>query len=261
MNALILHPRKQSLFAVLSLTDLTLTWWLLGHTDGVVCEANPVACWWLARFGWHGLAGFKFGMMLFVGAVAAAISLARPRAGGGILGFGCAALGLVVFYSACLCCSVPSLCAGDSASAINRQAEEGNSNRAAFWTLRAQLAEDLIAGRCRLEDAATQLAGCEKLQDDELRRNQAGFYPGRPLLERLAASLINQAVLSRLSNPRTARQIARRLEDEFRRTYGSPPPAYPMLISLPGTGSSVTEDTDGTEDDRIVGLVSAVCVV
>src|SRR5437588_12828510 len=50
---------KLYLFAVLSAADFVMTWWLLRHGDGVVYESNPVANWWLGRFGWTGLAGFK----------------------------------------------------------------------------------------------------------------------------------------------------------------------------------------------------------
>ena len=53
------HPRKQLLFILLSLVDLALTWWLLAHSYGQVYEANPVARWWLMRYGAAGLAGFK----------------------------------------------------------------------------------------------------------------------------------------------------------------------------------------------------------
>jgi hypothetical protein len=255
MNTLVLHPRKQGLFAVLSLMDLTLTWWLLGHTNGVVAEGNPVASWWLARFGWHGLAGFKIALMLLLGAIVAVISFRQPRAGGGVLIFGCAILLCVILYSGWLCCVVPLRCADESASAINREWAEDNRTRAAFWALRTQLAEDLIAENCSLEEATTRLAACERLQDDDLRRNQAALYPGRPLLERLAANLINQVVLSLRSNPRHARQMARRLEKEFRLAYRSTPPPYPALNLLPGSGHSVPGEPEDSAEDRRVERV------
>jgi hypothetical protein len=185
VNDLVLHPRKQVLFAVLSLMDLALTWWLLGHTNGAVGEGNPVASWWLARIGWHGLAGFKFGLMLLIAAMVVSISLRHPRVGSSVLVFGCAVLGSVILYSGWLCGVVPLRCAEESASVLNRQSDESNRTRAAYWTLRTQLTEDLIAERCSLEDATTRLAACERMQDDDLRRSQAAMYPGRPLLERL----------------------------------------------------------------------------
>jgi hypothetical protein len=103
MRHLMRHPGKQLLFAALSLTDLSLTWWLLSHSDGQVYESNPVARWWLANHGWLGLAGFKVVGVLLVIGLAAVISRYRPRAAGRVLGFACAALTVVVLYSASLC--------------------------------------------------------------------------------------------------------------------------------------------------------------
>jgi hypothetical protein len=96
------HPRKQILFALLSLADLTLTCWLLGHSDGQIYEANPVARWWLAQHGAVGLAGFKGAIVLFVLTLTVVISRHKPRAAGRILTFGCVSLVFVVLYSAAL---------------------------------------------------------------------------------------------------------------------------------------------------------------
>src|SRR5262249_41553021 len=55
------HCRKLLLFLLLSLTDLWLTWFLVQRSDGAVYEGNPVAAWWLSRYGLPGLALFKGG--------------------------------------------------------------------------------------------------------------------------------------------------------------------------------------------------------
>ena len=94
------HPKKQILFALLSLADLTLTWWLLGHSDGQVYEVNPVARWWLVRHGAVGLACFKGAVVLLVLTLTAVISRSKPRAAGQVLTFGCVSLVFVVLYSA-----------------------------------------------------------------------------------------------------------------------------------------------------------------
>jgi hypothetical protein len=107
MRNLMRHPGKQLLFALLSLIDLSLTWWLLSRSGGQVYEGNPVARWWLANHGWLGLAVFKVGGVLLVVGLAAVISHYRPRAGGRVLGFACAALTVVVLYSASLCRGIP----------------------------------------------------------------------------------------------------------------------------------------------------------
>ena len=97
------HPRKQLLFVLLSLVDLALTCWLLGHSEGQVYEANPVAGWWLARYGAAGLAGFKGAVVLLVLTLVAFIARRESRAAGRILIFGCVSLVLVDLYSVALC--------------------------------------------------------------------------------------------------------------------------------------------------------------
>src|SRR5262245_36528876 len=97
------HPGKQLLFILLSLADLALTGWLLGRPGAEVYEANPVARWWLAHYGWPGFAGFKAAVVGLVIALSAVIARSRPRAAGRVLGLGCAGLAAVVLYSAALC--------------------------------------------------------------------------------------------------------------------------------------------------------------
>jgi hypothetical protein len=98
MKLRLMHPGKLGLFLFLSLADLFLTWRLL-QSSGEMYESNPIAEWWLSCYGWAGLAGFKIGMALAVAILATAISLARPRTGGRVLAFACAALAVVVLYS------------------------------------------------------------------------------------------------------------------------------------------------------------------
>ncbi len=100
---------KQSLFALLSLADLALTWWLLEQSDGQVYEANPLAGWLLAHAGWGGLACFKAAIVLLVLGLAALISRRRPAAADRVLNFACAAMSLVVLYSTALCGSTPAI--------------------------------------------------------------------------------------------------------------------------------------------------------
>jgi DNA-directed RNA polymerase specialized sigma24 family protein len=97
------YARKQLLFLIVSLADLALTCWLLRHSDGQIYEANPIARWWLVRFGAAGLACFKGAVVLLVLTLADFIARRRPRAAGRILVFGCVSTVLVVVYSAALC--------------------------------------------------------------------------------------------------------------------------------------------------------------
>ena len=85
-----------ALFAVLGLTDLALTGFLLRTERGHVYESNPVAQWWLAHWGWAGLAGFKLGALLLVMTAANFIRRHRPRTAAQVLNFACGATALVV---------------------------------------------------------------------------------------------------------------------------------------------------------------------
>ena len=99
MSAKIFHPIRLSLYAVLSAADLGLTYALIRQGDGDIYESNPIAEAWLSSYGWAGLAVFKFLIVLIVAALAAFVSLSRPRTGGHILTFACLAVALVVGYS------------------------------------------------------------------------------------------------------------------------------------------------------------------
>ena len=54
------------LFIALSGADLFLTWRLLSSRGSAVYESNPVAAWFLGRFGWMGLTAFKAVAVLVV---------------------------------------------------------------------------------------------------------------------------------------------------------------------------------------------------
>jgi hypothetical protein len=94
--------RAAGLFGLLSLADLLLTAWLLTRPEQGVYEANPVASELLTRWGWPGVIALKLAAVLLAGGVAVFLSRRRPRAGLGILTFGCAITGAVVLYSGCL---------------------------------------------------------------------------------------------------------------------------------------------------------------
>jgi hypothetical protein len=84
---------------MLSVADLALTYALIRDGDGQVYESNPIAEAWLSAYGWSGLVLFKLLIILIVAALAAVVSLSRPRTGGHILTFACLAVAVVVAYS------------------------------------------------------------------------------------------------------------------------------------------------------------------
>src|SRR5699024_420627 len=109
----------------------------------------------------------------------------RPRAGGRVLGFGCAALALVVAYSALLCRTALADPYGQRDFArqveqINRDTRERLRVRVQFRVLVRRLGEELAAGRCTLREAADRVTESEAGRDPEWLRSLAVRYPDRP---------------------------------------------------------------------------------
>jgi Domain of unknown function (DUF5658) len=133
MRNLMAHPRKQLLFVLLSVADLTLTWWLLRSSYGAFYEANPVACLLLKHFGWLGLAGFKVGLVLLVLTLVVFIARRQPRVAGRLLAFGCMCLALVVSYSVAMhlvTCRAAEELAAEMAQTYAQQSAEFNRRQA-----------------------------------------------------------------------------------------------------------------------------------
>jgi hypothetical protein len=228
------HPRKQLLFILLSLTDLMLTLWLLGHSDGQVYEANPVAQWWLMRYGAAGLACFKAVAVLLVLVLVAIIAHFRPGAAGRALGFGCAILMLVVLYSVAM--SWTGVLSPQERAALVEQKTEQETDEINSQTrtemgqkerLRARLAavdQDLLDGQCTLHKAANRMAAWAQRSYPPWLQTLAILHPDLPTVERVACCLICRAVTAEAarSEPAAARRVALRLEREFQDTYGHP---------------------------------------
>lgn len=222
-----LHSRKRILFALSSAADLALTWWLLDRPDAPAYEANPVASWCLARFGWLGLACFKLAMVGLVLGLVAVICRSRPRAAGRVLQLGCACQALVVAYSAAL--GGTSWTAGGEDVArfnaeldetTNRETHLRNRKKGPFRALLARSREDVLAGRCTLAEAAERLQGPAHGLPAEHLRCLAHCYPDRPVCERVGCFLLVH-VVSSVDAPAEAMRVFLRLEGEFQSGYGS----------------------------------------
>jgi hypothetical protein len=87
------------LFVALSITDFVQTYVLVETGGGRVREGNPVAAEWLGRFGWRGLAFFKFGTVaIVVGVVVLLMARNHDRIAAWVAGFACvAALGVTLY--------------------------------------------------------------------------------------------------------------------------------------------------------------------
>jgi hypothetical protein len=188
-----------ALFVALGLVDLGVTWYLLQISGGHIYESNPVARWWLDRWGWAGLVGFKLGLIVLATSAIALVARWRPRAAAGTLAFSCAATFAVIVYSCTLFRAIPRYAqlypVRDDATveAEGRRFDElirqGNLYRAAL----DQAAGDFLLGRCTLEAGVARLAATPKGRDrawlDKLRE----VYPGSSDTECLIASLLDRA--------------------------------------------------------------------
>jgi hypothetical protein len=233
-SRLLSHPKKQLLFALLSGADLLLTWWLLDHSAGVF-ESNPLACWWLARYGWLGLAAFKASVATLVLVLAVVVCRHRPRVAGRLLQFGCGTLVLVVLYSGSLCWAVarsPEEREIAAARQQGQQLQERSREAETYGVLLEQAGEELIAGKSSLSQAVQQLQDSKMGRNPAWLRKLAEVYRGRSPQECLAANLIQRLVASRQEDPQAARCIAQRLQREFEFTYGDGSPAPRAVAQL-----------------------------
>ncbi len=220
--------RRFTLFVVLSFADLFLTWRLL-HRGGDMCESNPVARWWLYSFGWAGLVGFKLGIVALVAGLVAVTARFRPRAAGRVLTFGCAALLAVVAYSCYLhrhsqttagAAPPPDLAA---ATAQRERLDERIDGYGRYWAELTRLSEELGARRCTLAQATERWANCDVSRDPVRLRRLHSRFPGRTDAECLSIKVL-EVTLSDWKNDPAARELAERLEAEFRTCYGRPSP-------------------------------------
>jgi len=94
---------ETALFILVSALDLMMTWVLLYRTAGgpvgEIVESNPLANFFLMRWGLKGLVGFKFGVVLFVCLIAQYIALHDMRKGSFVLKAGTLVVSGVVVYS------------------------------------------------------------------------------------------------------------------------------------------------------------------
>lgn len=97
------HEHEISLFILVSLFDILMTWILLSRpkdAGGVYFnESNPVAQFFLHHWGLKGMIYFKFFMVGFVCAIAEIVAHYRPRTGKFILQLGIVVVSVVVIYS------------------------------------------------------------------------------------------------------------------------------------------------------------------
>jgi hypothetical protein len=209
---------KSALFTVLGLADLALTWYLLRTEHGYVYESNPVARWWLARWGWAGLAGFKLAVVLLVIAAVKGIARHRPRTATHVLSFACGATALVIGYSCTLLGTARAhglaLNTDDMAQIVAEagQLDARVREMQVYYRLRDQLADDLNAGRYPLDELVARLAATPHARDPSWLKSLRNAYPGRSDRERMAALIryharqLTEGIARGLATETSARQ-------------------------------------------------------
>jgi hypothetical protein len=190
--------RRLIYFVLLSVLDLLLTTWLLRAGGGQVYEANPLAAWWLGRFGWAGLAAFKAAAVLFAVAAFAALHWYRPDAARRVMTLTCAALALVVLYSASLAVAMNPAAGGlegrelMAKAALHEELCARLETVKAFRRLRCRLSREVIGGRRTLAEAVARLQQEELTRDPTWLRQTRYRNPGRSLPEILQSQLLAQ---------------------------------------------------------------------
>jgi hypothetical protein len=96
-------------FLLASLFDAFMTWLLLTHESGSFCESNPLALFFLNRFGFAGMLVFKTLLVSVVMVNYAIISKRRADVARRLMSFGTVVVNGVVLYSVFLLYSQSSL--------------------------------------------------------------------------------------------------------------------------------------------------------
>jgi hypothetical protein len=90
--------RETCWFILVSVLDIVMTYFLL-RKRGQFQEGNPVARYYIDRWGIKGMVYFKFGMVTFISVIAQIIALKNRSAARWILVFGTLVVSGVVIYS------------------------------------------------------------------------------------------------------------------------------------------------------------------
>jgi hypothetical protein len=219
-----IFARRLAWFAVLSVLDFLMTWVLLQRQGDEVFESNPIADWWLQRYGWVGLAIFKALCVFLAAGLFLVVVRYRPRTGVGALNCACAAVMLVVVYSCCLYwLTKPDsewAAANEMAHRLDDQVQECRHRQEVLL----RLSHDLVDKRRTLTDAVEALSEAHLDEDPIMRRALSTQYADRPAEQGLALYLARLAVDLVAGDRRAAGRVAKQLEKEFRSSYQAPSP-------------------------------------
>jgi hypothetical protein len=181
----------RNLFIALGVADLVATTYLLWATPGRFYESNPVARWWLDRWGWAGLAAFKAATVLLALASVAVVARRRRRVAGYLVGFACGVTALVVAYSCGLAFAGSRLPEYEAQVERGRRIEEQLRSLREYGHVVVSLGDDVRTGRRSVEEAADALAKTELARNPTWLAGLRCQFPGRTDTERMAALLLD----------------------------------------------------------------------
>ena len=93
------HPQETLILAVVSALDVIMTYYLLTRDDGGFTESNPIAKYFLDRWGMAGMAYFKASMTLVVCVITQIVARKNPVLAQQVLGLATLIIVAVVIYS------------------------------------------------------------------------------------------------------------------------------------------------------------------
>ncbi len=90
-------PDELTMFVLVNALDVFMTYWMLAN--GGFTESNPVALFFIHRWGIRGMVYFKFSVVAFVCVLAHIVGMHNPQLASRFLIFGSLIVGGVVVYS------------------------------------------------------------------------------------------------------------------------------------------------------------------
>lgn len=96
---MVYYPMEMVLYCIVSFLDVGMTFGLLAREDVMFVESNPVADYFLYRWGVDGMAYFKASMTVFVCIISQVIAQKNPLLAKRVLGVSILIVLTVVMYS------------------------------------------------------------------------------------------------------------------------------------------------------------------
>jgi hypothetical protein len=221
-----LNSRATACLVLLALADLLLTFWLL-HVGGEdLRESNPLAAWCRRRCGWGGLVALKVTVVGLVCGLLTVIARRRPSTARRVRALCCAVQAVAVVYSVSLAVALPWLRdhrnrTEEVEAGRGRRLDASHARIGGYVALRYRLSRRVIARRCPLTEAVTQLEEYGLTREPRWQRIFAARYRNKTMRECLEAQLVEQIEIDLGAGAPSRQELLARLR------AGLPPRAFP----------------------------------